>query len=248
MTMTSQIYIEATESDPVAAAQAAIGRVQRELLRTVRAQAGLLELELSHDARAQAATHLLVFAAGNVRGYLRAVDEALYAPAAGAAETRLLVRALRVTAGLLDTQIEALSRAEEPAALCSAGQALEAVLSAHLAIEHDVLLPGLAALPGVELPVLVADIAVLQAGGELARPETVDVRGIPNGQRHPRIFARFSRLAPGEGFTLVNSHDPKPLRREFEATFPDSFTWDYLESGPERWQVRVGRKAESGSA
>jgi uncharacterized protein (DUF2249 family) len=244
MTMTSQIYIEATGTDPAVAARAAVGRAQQELLRTVRAQAALLELELGHDAREQAAAHLVGFCAQTVRGYLRACDQALYAAGAGAAETRLLVRALRVTAGLVDGQIDALSEAEEPATLRSAAEALEAVLAAHLSVEHDVLLPGLAALPGVELPMLVADVEVLRAGGLLDTPEVVDVREIPHGQRHPQIFARFARLTPGEGFTLVNNHDPKPLRREFEAAFPGGFTWDYLESGPQRWQVRVGRQAD----
>ncbi|WP_396795916.1 DUF2249 domain-containing protein [Microbispora sp. H13382] len=40
----------------------------------------------------------------------------------------------------------------------------------------------------------------------------MDVREIPHGQRHPRIFARYAHLAPGEAFILVNNHDPKPLR------------------------------------
>jgi uncharacterized protein (DUF2249 family) len=102
----------------------------------------------------------------------------------------------------------------------------------------------LAGQPGVELPTLVADVEVLRAGGQLDTPEVMDVREIPHEQRHPQIFARFARLTPGEGFTLVNNHDPKPLRREFEATFPDGFTWDYLEQGPERWQVRIAREAE----
>ncbi|WP_328914102.1 MULTISPECIES: DUF2249 domain-containing protein [unclassified Streptomyces] len=73
--------------------------------------------------------------------------------------------------------------------------------------------------------------------------DVIDVREIPHGQRHPRIFARWARLAPGDGFTLVNNHDPKPLRREFEATHPGAFTWDYVESGPELWRVRIGRAA-----
>lgn len=243
MTMTSQIYIEATGTDPAVAARAAVGRVQQELLRTVRAQAALLELELGHDVREQASARLAGFCAGEVRVYLRACDQALYAAGAGAGETRLLVRALRVTASLLDAQIEAVCEAEEPVALCAAAEAAEALLAAHLAIEHDVLLPGLAALPGVDLPALVADVQVLRAGGALDAPQVVDVREIPQGQRHPRVFARFARLAAGEGFTLVNNHDPKPLRREFEAAFPDAFTWDYLESGPQRWQVRIGRAA-----
>ena len=34
---------------------------------------------------------------------------------------------------------------------------------------------------------------------------------------------------------------PKPLRREFEATHPGAFAWDYLGKGPDQWQVRIGR-------
>ncbi|MFF4764517.1 DUF2249 domain-containing protein [Streptomyces sp. NPDC001292] len=65
----------------------------------------------------------------------------------------------------------------------------------------------------------------------------------PQRGRHPRIFARFAHLGPGEAFTLVNNHEPKPLRREFEAAHPGVFTWDHLESGPSRRQVRIGRRA-----
>ncbi|PKV99922.1 uncharacterized protein (DUF2249 family) [Amycolatopsis echigonensis] len=72
-------------------------------------------------------------------------------------------------------------------------------------------------------------------------PEVWDVRPIPHGQRHPRIFGRYRRLGPGESFVLVNNHDPEPLRREFGATHPDAFTWDYLESGPRRGRIRIGR-------
>jgi len=66
-------------------------------------------------------------------------------------------------------------------------------------------------------------------------------REIPQGRRHPRIFGIYARLTPGESFVLVNNHDPKPLRREFQAAYPDRFGWDYLEAGPERWRVRIGR-------
>jgi len=40
---------------------------------------------------------------------------------------------------------------------------------------------------------------------------------------------------------LVNDHDPKPLYYQFAAEYPDRFTWDYLEAGPEVWKVRIGR-------
>lgn len=212
----------------------------------MRAKAALLtELALGHDARATAWEHLAGFCTGTLRRYLEACDQALYAAGAGAAETRLLVRGLRLTAARLERHIEALAAAEQPADVTVAAAAIEAVLAAHLVLEHDVLLPGLGALPGADLPTLVADLEILLAGGRLESPEVVDVREIPHGQRHPRIFARFARLAPGQGFTLVNNHDPKPLRREFQAAYPGAFTWDYLESGPERWQVRIGREAES---
>jgi uncharacterized protein (DUF2249 family) len=55
------------------------------------------------------------------------------------------------------------------------------------------------------------------------------------------IFATYGNLSPGEGFVLVNDHDPQPLRYQFEAEYLGDFTWDYLESGPEMWRVRIGR-------
>jgi uncharacterized protein (DUF2249 family) len=42
---------------------------------------------------------------------------------------------------------------------------------------------------------------------------------------------------------LVNDHDPKPLRYQFEARHVGEFTSDYLESGPKVLRVRIGRPA-----
>jgi uncharacterized protein (DUF2249 family)/quercetin dioxygenase-like cupin family protein len=71
----------------------------------------------------------------------------------------------------------------------------------------------------------------------------LDVRQIPKPQRHPLIFDRFADLAAGEAFDLINSHDPKHLRQEFERDHPGRFGWDYLESGPETWRVRIGKRS-----
>lgn len=76
----------------------------------------------------------------------------------------------------------------------------------------------------------------------------IDATQLPPRERHQRIFARFARLAVGESFILSNSHDPKPLHREFDAAHPGAFSWDYVESGPERWQARIGRVAQSEAA
>lgn len=72
---------------------------------------------------------------------------------------------------------------------------------------------------------------------------TIDVRTIIPRERHPLIFRTFRELAPGDAFLLVNDHDPIPLYYQFEAEMPGQFAWDYLESGPERWQVRISKAA-----
>lgn len=71
---------------------------------------------------------------------------------------------------------------------------------------------------------------------------TLDVRSIPPRDRHPKIFNLFDSLQPGEGFILVNDHDPKPLFYQFLHERPDRFTWEYLEEGPVEWRVRIGAK------
>ena len=71
----------------------------------------------------------------------------------------------------------------------------------------------------------------------------LDVRSEPPARRHDLIFATFHALAPGEGFVLVNDHDPKPLWYQFEAEYAGAHAWEYLERGPEVWRVRIGRPA-----
>jgi len=48
-------------------------------------------------------------------------------------------------------------------------------------------------------------------------------------QRHSLIFNTFHKLEPGQGFVLINDHDPKPLYYQFEAEHRGTFGWDYLE-------------------
>lgn len=74
----------------------------------------------------------------------------------------------------------------------------------------------------------------------------LDVRPLAPAQRHQAIFAAYHALTPGECFVLVNDHDPRPLRYQFEAEYPDEHTWDYLEAGPAVWRVRIGRAGAAG--
>lgn len=71
----------------------------------------------------------------------------------------------------------------------------------------------------------------------------LDVRAELPRTRHQLIFSTFDGLAEGTAFVLVNDHDPKPLFHQLSAEQPGRFTWEYLESGPEVWRVRIGRTA-----
>lgn len=74
---------------------------------------------------------------------------------------------------------------------------------------------------------------------------TIDVRMIAPRNRHPLIFGTFDTLLPGEVLLLINDHDPKPLFYQFQAESTGEFTWDYIEKGPEVWQVRIGKPVEN---
>lgn len=75
--------------------------------------------------------------------------------------------------------------------------------------------------------------------------QTLDVRSEPPARRHELIFDTYDGLAPGGSFVLVNDHDPKPLRYQFEAEHAGAFSWNYLEEGPEVWRVQIGRPADA---
>ena len=71
----------------------------------------------------------------------------------------------------------------------------------------------------------------------------LDVRPIPPREKHPAIFDTFKSLESGESFVLVNDHDPKPLRYQFEYEHEGEFGWQYLEEGPVVWRVEISRRA-----
>jgi len=76
-------------------------------------------------------------------------------------------------------------------------------------------------------------------------PETssalLDVRDIPPREKHATIFRVWSALPVDAHFVLVNDHDPVPLRYQFAAEYPGTFAWEYLERGPDMFQVKITR-------
>ena len=153
--------------------------------------------------------------------------------------------------GLLLEATQALGRAGQADLACQLAAAAWSVLRED---RPDLAVTVTAALHGLACRVSggPAQAGVPSRAGEpaplyrrLAGEPELDVRAMPPAQRHETIFASYQDLAPGKGFVLVNDHDPKPLRYQFEAEHAGQFSWDYLEAGPEIWRVRIGRPAAS---
>lgn len=72
--------------------------------------------------------------------------------------------------------------------------------------------------------------------------EIIDVTLIEPKLKHPTLFQKFAELSSGEGFVIVNDHDPKPLYYQLLAENGNIFSWDYLEEGPQTWQVVLSKK------
>ncbi len=77
---------------------------------------------------------------------------------------------------------------------------------------------------------------------------TIHVQQIPPRERHAQIFASFDALAVGHALQIVNDHDPRPLRFQFDDRTPGQFDWSYVESGPETWRVIIKRTATKEAA
>ncbi len=69
---------------------------------------------------------------------------------------------------------------------------------------------------------------------------SLDVRPVPPKDRYDRIIGTYEALPVGSQMELLVDHDPTCMYYTLKATRGDSaFQFDYLESGPEIWRVRV---------
>jgi uncharacterized protein (DUF2249 family) len=71
----------------------------------------------------------------------------------------------------------------------------------------------------------------------------IDVRTVEPRERHPLIFNTFRSLGASESMELINDHDPRPLHYQFREQMPGLFSWDYLQTGPDTWRVRITKLA-----
>jgi uncharacterized protein (DUF2249 family) len=83
--------------------------------------------------------------------------------------------------------------------------------------------------------VLERDHGMVDVGGQ----QELDVREIEPGRRHSAIFEAYHSLPADADLVLVNDHDPKSLRYHFAAEYAGSHAWEYLESGPLVWRIKI---------
>ena len=69
--------------------------------------------------------------------------------------------------------------------------------------------------------------------------KVMDVRSLPCSVKHGRIIQTWLQLPVGDHFILCNDHDPVPLRYQFAAQWPDTFTWEHLVNLPGEARVKI---------
>lgn len=79
---------------------------------------------------------------------------------------------------------------------------------------------------------------------ETVQENFIDVTLIEPKLKHPTIFQVFDSLVGGESLTIHNDHDPKPVYYQLLGERGDIFTWQYLQEGPEWWDVRITKRGE----
>ena len=205
--MTPEIRIEGTAADPAQRAQHRLRERGDELLAELTAKVTLVtDLQLGLGDREAARETLTEFCTRQVVRYLLATDRVLYSVAAGAAETRLLVRALRAQHDLVAARIAALKLADSSAEVAASAHALVGLLEVCQHVERKVLIPEKVAGPpsrpsrmGVPAPVLTGSLEGTAALDSSSPPATwtrsptrpdLDARGWSS----PRAGARDSYL------------------------------------------------------
>lgn len=177
--------------------------------------------------------------------HIVAEEQALYSAASDLDATRLLVCAMLSEHRTLVSLIADLALAQQPFETAMLAASAQAVFTVHVEKENDVLLPALGSAE-LDLGALLEGMHDVLGSTAASAPAPdgsaeLDVRVLPHGQRHEIIFGRLDALAPGEALVIVNDHDPKPLRYQTEALWPDRFTWTYREAGPQTWRVAISR-------
>lgn len=82
------------------------------------------------------------------------------------------------------------------------------------------------------------------ANTTIDRDQVLDVTIIEPRLKHPTIFKYFDALVPGTHFIIHNDHDPKPVYYQLLGERGNIFSFEYLESGPKDWLIKIQKNAK----
>jgi uncharacterized protein (DUF2249 family)/hemerythrin-like domain-containing protein len=195
-----------------------------------------------------------------------AEEQALYPAAQATLEGRLLVEAMLGEHKVLTQLLRDVAEVDDLLRAAASATALREVFDSHLTKENDLVVPLLAATPGVSLHDLLggmhqllgeaaetgtpgADNVGAGCGGHACSCREVDgpgypeldVRSVPHAIRHATIFGALESVQPGAGLELVAPHDPLPLLDQINRRWPGAFAVAYRERGPEAWRLTLER-------
>lgn len=199
--------------------------------------------------------------------HAEAEEGTLYPAAADQPGGRPLVDAMVAEHQVIATLVSELAGAGTVLDAAAAARALSAMFEAHLAKENELILPMLLGAEQVSLADLLAGMHDLLGesaeadgcgcgdcgcGGDMGRADTqapvltldarLDVRSVPHSQRHARVLAEVDALPAGGALVVVAPHAPLPLLSEVEARYPGQIQAEWLQEGPDVWQVRLHRQ------
>lgn len=219
--------------------------------------------QASHEA-------LVTWLHGELLPHAHAEEAVLYPAAAAMPAGKLLVEGMIGEHRAIAALVAELEDATSPVAAAAAARALQAVFTIHLAKENDLVVPLLVAAEGVSVAGLLAGMHDLvgaepeaSAGGcggggcgcggdagdataeapMLSIDPRLDVRDLPHGQRHARVLAALDALDTDGALVLIAPHAPRPLLAEIDSRYRGQMAVEWLQDGPEVWQLRLHRLA-----
>ncbi|MEV4138802.1 DUF2249 domain-containing protein [Dactylosporangium sp. NPDC049742] len=193
-----------------------------------------------------------------------AEEASLYPVAAGLPGGGLLVEGMLGEHRAIAALVAELEEAASPVAAAGAARALLAVFTGHLAKENELVLPLLVNAPDVDLAGLLDGMHDLiggtagqgcggscGCGGDaagsagdaplLSIDSRLDVRDLPHGERHGRVLDALDALPEDGALVLIAPHAPRPLLAEIDQRYAGRFATEWLQSGPDTWQIRLHR-------
>lgn len=201
--------------------------------------------------------------------HARAEEAAMYPVAARLPEGRLLVDGMLDEHRTITGLVAEIERATTPVTVAAAARALDAVFAGHLVKENELIVPLLVDAADVSLSALLdgmhdligASSPAAEGGGGCggdcgcggdAAPTTaeppvlsidprLDVRDVPHAQRHQRVLAALDALPPHGALVLIAPHAPRPLLAEIDNRYAGQVSTEWLQSGPDVWQIRLQR-------